>query len=691
MNYFKTTFLCVGVSLMLLQSCAKDETGFHSEKENSSGTEGSQLLKLSLQLKAVIKQPGDEGEGHHPMYEFSGNTQVVVLLRSSALKNVMVLPCEMNLSSENSSQLELAGLNVPMEGVEASPSTKWEMMLLVGGEWNEESERVSFSHPVKFQAGNKRSTLAVSQPYLSDWIVVPTDADGHFVVGDNEQTNVTIDLHPKGMVMEHRIASCKSPSNLVVNKLEFHTDAMSFEGYYDLSDHSSLNKLSQKSFPAWIPMKGSETHEVSCEPYEVKNSGNSGDGYIYVWGVPMQDGKKNLQVVAEGYMKGNEKNTFSETVFDKEVPFVIGTTLAVESSVEISGEVDATGPIVLKTKDGKNTLLADDEDAVAFVVEQGGVDVTSKATVYWFRGGFFDSEELTNKTFTTSRSGEYQFYAKKDGEVSQKIVIQALPKDPVDENGNLLNGMLFCKHVSKASGWHDVNKVGNGQVNHDGLLCWAAAASNMLQWWLEDFKEQGNTLPESVPFGKGKKGVYNLHIFEVFYDSWLDRMHTTDKAVRWFMEGGGDHWGSSNGSHPTKPGKVVYGGYFKDVLPPDKESAFLGSEYVRSYGAYYGWETNNGQYNPDMHKDFSRLVIKLLSNGISSLAVDSHELTLWGCEVVNGLVVKVYITNSDDGGYGLKSFNVIAHGGSVHLQNYPGKTNRPTQIFQLTGLTAYRL
>lgn len=700
MNFYKITMACFGASFLLLQSCSKEEQGFHQDKEDQQGAVDALPLKLTLQLKATVK-PAGEADGEHDLWcEFSGKKSAVALIRCSSEKEVMVLPCVMNVSKSSSQVLEISDWIIPVEKIKASPTGKWEMKLLVGGEWDEESGRLSFQPTTECKVTDKLSAVDLNQPYATKWTVIPTDEKGYFKTDENEKTVMELDLHQQGMVIAHHIASCKAPFSLQIEKMKIDSEAMALGGFYDLSDKEALKGLSEETPLVWNlfdagqqeenELLGARECELELKPaYVMEANVSESRAFVYLWAMPLKQTSAKLAVHVKGHAAGDKGTPFNQKVFEEEVAFAPGTMLGIRSAIEIEESENVTGPIVLKTKDGRTELVADGQDVLEFVIEQSGVDVTEKGKIYQDRGDIFGADEVKGNRFSTNRTGTYRFFAEKDGQRSDVVEIIAKHKDEVDENGNILNGLLFCKNVTPSSGWYDVNKVGNGMVNGDGLLCWAAASSNMLQWWLEDFKNKGNVLPDKVPFGKGSK--YDLKIFDTFYDSWENGMHATDYGIRWFMEGGGDRWTISGGPRPNKPGWVVDGGFFRGVLPAEKEKTFFESEYVRDYGAYSNWEFVNGKLNPDMHRDFSRLVIKLLSNGISALSIDSHELTLWGCEVKDGLVVKVYITNSDDGGYSLATFSVSAHDTSVHLDNYPGKTNRPTQVIRLTGLKAYSL
>ncbi len=413
--------------------------------------------------------------------------------------------------------------------------------------------------------------------------------------------------------------------------------------------------------------------------------------YFYLWAMPSKSEETKITVLASGYLNNKKRQEFTDiTLFESDFDRPGDNQFRMDSRIYIEHTPEVSGPITLIVVDDKKTIIANGTDKAAFVVTQSGVDVTSLCTFY--EQGPLWANKLDEAGFTTTRTGQYTFYAEKEGVRSNNLVITAKDEDMVAPDGSIINGTLFCPNVTPASGWYDVNKVGNGNSPQDGLLCWAAAASNMLQWWLDDFKGKGHDLPESVPYGPGKQ--YRLAIFDTFFNIWTNGMHSSEPAIRWFLEGGGEELGSSSSNtYPNKGGSFHRGGFFRNVLPKELEDKFFESEYVKEYGAYSSWgypKDPELQKYPTKHERFSHLLIRLFKKGPSGLSVDSHELTVWGCDIHNGLVTRVYITNSDDGGNpNLVSYEVIVKDDWIHLKDYPGKTNRPTEIIRLTGLTGY--
>ena len=85
--------------------------------------------------------------------------------------------------------------------------------------------------------------------------------------------------------------------------------------------------------------------------------------------------------------------------------------------------------------------------------------------------------------------------------------------DDGNEGGNVNDNVVFADGVTLNSGWYDVNKL--KRAGADINMCWAAAASNIIQWWQDRYVAAGNTLPAGAVTGVGTKsydgvGAYNL-------------------------------------------------------------------------------------------------------------------------------------------------------------------------------------
>lgn len=115
---------------------------------------------------------------------------------------------------------------------------------------------------------------------------------------------------------------------------------------------------------------------------------------------------------------------------------------------------------------------------------------------------------------------------------------------------------VFLENVSESSGWYDCNKKtkwkwGSGSITDrpsgyyspdnpvDSLLCWAAAASNVLQWWQDTRSDLSPTVPN------GKSSTYGnmpeacqLRVYQTLTTSWTDKGGSVEQAYNWWFNGG---------------------------------------------------------------------------------------------------------------------------------------------------------
>lgn len=243
-------------------------------------------------------------------------------------------------------------------------------------------------------------------------------------------------------------------------------------------------------------------------------------------------------------------------------------------------------------------------------------------------------------------------------------------EDGGDEGGNeeIIDGKvrLFAKGVTLTSGWYDVNKIGNGTVNGDINMCWAATSSNIIQWWQDRYVEAGNALPAGAVTGPGTK--YQLALMEMYHEQWDNsRGGDASHGVTWYFEGKNLQRYASAGTY-AQPKEGCNGAYFASVwneILPHVYHGYSQSGYsdliTQEYNNYTNWYKNENwedYTNSERIARFSNLVKTFMERGMcalgvstsSTLASSHHSVTLWGCEydVATGLLTKIWITDSDD-------------------------------------------
>ena len=316
-------------------------------------------------------------------------------------------------------------------------------------------------------------------------------------------------------------------------------------------------------------------------------------------------------------------------------------------------------PIVLKAS--AESIKANGVESVKFTVEQDGADVTNASAIY-VNGG-----KLNGNKFSTTTPGTYTVYAEKGSMKSNEITITA------EEVTNTGRTIVFADGVTISSGWYDVNKKGAGD-NGDINMCWAAAASNMIQWFQDRYVAQGGTLPAGAIDGPGTKyygnfAPYELALMELYHDGWNNNKGGhVEQAIPWYFENklnGGEY--ASAGSQAVP---LVDGGYWKSIWSDVVKYMYCGYDYFSydtfataytytvCYNNYYLWGQGSDLKGQERLKYVSDLIVECFEHGMASLTVSlsadimslHHAVTIWGYEIDNatGLLTRIWITDSDD-------------------------------------------
>ena len=168
---------------------------------------------------------------------------------------------------------------------------------------------------------------------------------------------------------------------------------------------------------------------------------------------------------------------------------------------------------------------------------------------------------------------------------------------------------------------HNVKKTASS--TEDDLMCWAAAASNILAWTRWGF-------PPSQSFGN------EVDIFQYLQNHWIDQVGVPQKAWEWWFNG------------IDQDGVDSPGGGFWD--PP------------HSFNSSYFVDWNRSNALPTiadfLHNGYG-VVIGLICQSYS------HYITCWGYEYDNqGNYLGIYTTDSDDDSQGLRYYELTRSGWS---------------------------
>lgn len=202
-------------------------------------------------------------------------------------------------------------------------------------------------------------------------------------------------------------------------------------------------------------------------------------------------------------------------------------------------------------------------------------------------------------------------------------------------------GMLFDADGNIIGGYADVNKNGTG----DSSLCWAAAASNILAWWQQQYPT-GSAL-NGVPQSAGD-------IYALFCNSWENVAGSEQYAFNWWLAG-------EEGSSSYKRFHTSYycgndddGGWYSDYYNGANianHTAQVSLQGVEVADISRAW---TGIYNAG-----GMLALGVFRSISGSSLTGGHSLTLWGfCENEDGLIEQIYVTDSDDKTTSILTLNV---------------------------------
>lgn len=184
-------------------------------------------------------------------------------------------------------------------------------------------------------------------------------------------------------------------------------------------------------------------------------------------------------------------------------------------------------------------------------------------------------------------------------------------------------------------GWFDCNKINPSGISSadDGLMCWAASASNLIHWWLHQ-----NADTEAVKNYNGPSAIpvdmLHSEIFQLYKNNFTNRGEYPIKALNWFFNG-------------------VFQRKIYDTDPVDSKAAFFRSQLgTRSLGMEYAGTDM-------MCERFNNLIKEALSQHKGILFVinlgknwSTHAVTLWGVRFGDdGLVDTLYMVDNNDGRY----------------------------------------
>ncbi len=299
-----------------------------------------------------------------------------------------------------------------------------------------------------------------------------------------------------------------------------------------------------------------------------------------------------------------------------------------------------------------------------------------------FQSGFFGFAE-EQRTVDASQITTTEYF--NEDEQEQRTIFWAkgvTPPKMGGENSDFekivtdAGGVQYIEYIAPyrpGNGWYDVNKSEDRVP--DAFLCFAAAASNGLHWWmaqnntyLDQYLDKNPEPPKAQKIRELKEELnsqYGSKIYDIFV-----RQYAYQKEGTWpdilqdqFINGyypkpnGGVNDPEFDGSDLLSKGPDPNGGFFYPVFK-------TGTLTNRHYYDYSGTS----------YHDFGRDVGQYLKNGsLITMTYDTtriaHVVTLWGAEYnASGQITAVYFSDSDDDKpYGMQRYRIINKGGFAYI------------------------
>ena len=211
-------------------------------------------------------------------------------------------------------------------------------------------------------------------------------------------------------------------------------------------------------------------------------------------------------------------------------------------------------------------------------------------------------------------------------------------------------GTVWAKGVSQEGGWYDANKKDPYDNDADDLMCYAACAANQIAWW------QNSNYGRNLASAGAPKDIDSIWQTYVASNRIWDMGGDPPSAINWWISG---VYAPENPIDPSHPDwERYYAEKLKEHLPevlPRTEGYYydqhgLTNENLASFvfdSWIYGEWSKDGAAEIDFRKLFeSGAAISLAIMAESSEL--AHAITLWGVEYKNGVLTKLWLTDSDD-------------------------------------------
>ena len=208
--------------------------------------------------------------------------------------------------------------------------------------------------------------------------------------------------------------------------------------------------------------------------------------------------------------------------------------------------------------------------------------------------------------------------------------------------------------------------------DNDSNMCWAAAASNVIQYWQDTYYSQhdGETTPANgvILFGyTDPNGSGCLNVYKEFVTKWSNTGGTAMNAFTWWLQG--KKPGGTNGNYypdgsSLENPSTVFGGFYTGIfganalLPRYPQTSYADNYTVPFYSAKMS--VVPGQENQPKFADVQSAIINAFKHDAQAVVLDlkplsgtGHSISCWGYETNEaGNITTLILSDSDDLKYG---------------------------------------
>ncbi len=232
-------------------------------------------------------------------------------------------------------------------------------------------------------------------------------------------------------------------------------------------------------------------------------------------------------------------------------------------------------------------------------------------------------------------------------------------------------------------GWYDVNK--RSLYYGDNRLCWATAASNMLQWWIDQNKAYISDMA-NIPQGwssvanyqRGGKEHTNC-IFDDFCANFENQGGKTASGIYWYFLGNALGMTMFDNATPLTgaPSYATRGGYLASRMQTTNEKSV--SETLASLVGVYDYNFDEYDETDYFSLFQTQLTDALANESAVGISIPGHALTVWGCQLdEKDSLTALYISDSDDDSFNGIVKYAITRGNNGEHTNYAYLSNGTT-------------